>query len=131
MLNKQIKFDSEARASIKNGMDKLADAVKSTLGPQGRCVVIGNWDNGQPHITKDGVTVAKSIQLSDPFENIGCQLIREAALKTLSSSGDATTTSIVFAQAFCNQIENDLADYKVNIPEYKNGIYDARKKDCR
>ena len=128
MLNKQIKFDSEARASIKNGMDKLADAVKSTLGPQGRCVVIGNWDNGQPHITKDGVTVAKSIQLSDPFENIGCQLIREAALKTLSSSGDATTTSIVFAQAFCNQIENDLADYKVNIPEYKNGICDARKK---
>ena len=128
MLNKQIKFDSEARASIKNGMDKLADAVKSTLGPQGRCVVIGNWDNGQPHITKDGVTVAKSIQLSDPFENIGCQLIREAALKTLSSSGDATTTSIVFAQAFCNQIENDLADYKVNIPEYKNGICDAKRK---
>ena len=66
--------------------------------------------------------------MSDPFENIGCQLIREAALKTLSSSGDATTTSIVFAQAFCNQIENDLADYKVNIPEYKNGICDAKRK---
>ena len=125
MLNKQIKFDSEARASVKNGMDKLADAVKSTLGPQGRCVLIGNWDNGLPHITKDGVTVAKSIQLSDPFENVGCQLIREAALKTLSASGDATSTSIVFAQAFCNQIEDDLADYKVNIPEYKEGMKKA------
>ena len=122
MLNKQIKFDSEARASIKNGMDKLVDAVKSTLGPQGRCVLIGNWDNGLPHITKDGVTVAKSVQLSDPFENVGCQLIREAALKTLSASGDATSTSIVFAQAFCNQIEDDLANYKVNILEYKEGM---------
>lgn len=125
MLDKQIKFDSEARASIKNGMDKLADAVKSTLGPQGRCVLIGNWDNGLPHITKDGVTVAKSIQLSDPFENVGCQLIREAALKTLSASGDSTSTSIVFAQSFCSKIEEDLATYKINIPEYKDGMKQA------
>lgn len=125
MLNKQIKLEQEARASIKNGMDTLANVVKSTLGPQGKCVIIGNWNNGSPHVTKDGVTVAKSIQLKDNFENIGCQLIREAALKTLSSSGDSTTSSVVFAQAFCDQIEQDLADYKVNIPQYKQGMKEA------
>lgn len=122
MLNKQIKFDTEARVAIKNGMDKVADAVKSTLGPQGRCVVIGDWNNGLPHVTKDGVTVAKSIQLSDNFENIGCQLIREASLKSADACGDGTTSTVVLTQAFCQQIEEDLANYKVNIPEYANGM---------
>lgn len=122
MLNKEIKFDTEARVAIKNGMDKVADAVKSTLGPQGRCVVIGDWDNGLPHVTKDGVTVAKSIQLSNNFENIGCHLIREASLKSADVCGDGTTSTVVLAQAFCQQIEEDLANYKVNIPEYAEGM---------
>lgn len=122
MLNKEIKFDTEARVAIKNGMDKVADAVKSTLGPQGRCVVIGDWDNGLPHVTKDGVTVAKSIQLSNNFENIGCHLIREASLKSADICGDGTTSTVVLTQAFCQQIEEDIANYKVNIPEYASGM---------
>ncbi len=130
MLNKQIKFDTEARVSIKNGMDLLANAVKTTLGPQGRCVIIGNWNYGQPHLTKDGVTVAKSIQLKDEFENIGCQLIREASLKSNTLVGDGTTTTVVLSQAFCDQIEEDLSEYKINIPEYKFGIDTAKECVC-
>ena len=128
MLNKQIKFDSAARASIKNGMDTLADAVKTTLGPQGRCVVIGNWNNGKPHITKDGVTVAKAIKLSDQFEDLGCQLIREAALKSVNVCGDGTTTSIVLSQAFCDELEVYLAgDHDININDFRRGMVAAKQ----
>jgi len=101
MLNKQIKFKDSARESILEGINILADAVKMTLGPKGKCVVLGDIDK-QPRVTKDGVSVAKEIKLEDPFENVGAQLIREAAVKTLNTVGDATTTSTILAQKLIN-----------------------------
>lgn len=101
MLGKKIKFNSEARELILNGINKLADAVKVTLGPKGNCVVIGNLDKA-PKVTKDGVSVAKEVVLEDDFENVGAQLIREASVKTLNTVGDATTTSTVLAQKMIN-----------------------------
>ena len=112
MLNTQIYFNDNARKKIKTGIDLLANAVKSTLGPQGKCVIIKEV-NKTPHVTKDGVTVAKSIQLPDMAEDTGVQLVREAALKTLNSVGDATTTSTVLAQALIDNIEHDLDNNKI------------------
>ncbi len=97
-MAKQIFFDSEARAKIKRGVDTLADAVKVTLGPRGRNVVIDK-KFGSPTITKDGVTVAKEIELKDAMENMGAQLVKEVASKTADSAGDGTTTATVLAQA--------------------------------
>ncbi|WP_373512635.1 chaperonin GroEL [Persicitalea sp.] len=97
-MSKQIFFDSEARAKIKRGVDTLADAVKVTLGPRGRNVVIDK-KFGSPTITKDGVTVAKEIELKDAMENMGAQLVKEVASKTADSAGDGTTTATVLAQA--------------------------------
>lgn len=97
---KKIKSHLDARKSILEGVNKLANAVKVTLGPKGNCVVIMNQS---PKVTKDGVTVAKEIHLEDPFENAGAQLIKEAAIKTLNTVGDATTTSTVLAQSMINQ----------------------------
>ena len=96
-MAKQIKFDSEARTKLKAGVDTLANAVKATLGPKGRNVVIGK-KFGTPHITKDGVTVAKEIELADPVENLGAQLVKEVASKTADVAGDGTTTATVLAQ---------------------------------
>ena len=101
-MAKQIIFNDEARSSIKKGMDKLADAVKVTLGPLGRNVLIDK-DFGSPIITKDGVTVAREIELEDRFENLGAKLIKEAASKTNDVAGDGTTTSTILAQAIINQ----------------------------
>jgi chaperonin GroEL len=97
-MAKNISFDTEARAKIKNGVDKLANAVKVTLGPKGRNVVIDK-KFGAPSITKDGVTVAKEIELRDPIENMGAQLVKEVASKTADQAGDGTTTATVLAQA--------------------------------
>jgi chaperonin GroEL len=97
-MAKQIEFNSEARTKLKRGVDTLADAVKSTLGPKGRNVVIGK-KFGAPHITKDGVTVAKEIELKDPIENLGAQMVKEVAAKTADIAGDGTTTATVLAQA--------------------------------
>ena len=97
-MAKQIEFNSEARTKLKRGVDTLADAVKSTLGPKGRNVVIGK-KFGSPHVTKDGVTVAKEIELSDPIENLGAQMVKEVAAKTADVAGDGTTTATVLAQA--------------------------------
>ncbi|GHB77117.1 chaperonin GroEL [Persicitalea jodogahamensis] len=97
-MSKQIFFDSEARDKIKRGVDTLADAVKVTLGPRGRNVVIDK-KFGSPTITKDGVTVAKEIELKDAMENMGAQLVKEVASKTADSAGDGTTTATVLAQA--------------------------------
>ena len=96
-MAKQIKFNEEARASIKAGVDKLADAVKVTLGPKGRNVVLDKGF-GAPTITKDGVTVAKEIELEDKFENIGSELVKEVASKTNDNAGDGTTTATLLAQ---------------------------------
>ena len=98
MAAKQIIFHEQARAALLRGVNQLADAVKVTLGPKGRNVVIEkSW--GSPVITKDGVTVAKEIELSDPIENMGAQMVKEVATKTSDNAGDGTTTATVLAQA--------------------------------
>jgi len=97
-MAKMIEYDSAAREKIKKGVDKLANAVKVTLGPKGRCVVIDK-KFGSPTVTKDGVTVAKEIELEDPFENMGAQMVKEVASKTSDVAGDGTTTATVLAQA--------------------------------
>ncbi len=97
MAAKDVKFESEARARIQKGVDTLADAVRVTLGPKGRNVVLDK-SFGAPRITKDGVTVAKEIELSDKFENMGAQMVREVASKTNDIAGDGTTTATVLAQ---------------------------------
>ena len=96
-MSKVIKFDVEARNGLKAGVDKLANAVKTTLGPKGRNVILQK-QYGTPHITKDGVSVAKEIELEDPIENLGAQLVKEVASKTADQAGDGTTTATVLAQ---------------------------------
>src|SRR5476649_1773409 len=97
-MAKLIYFDIEARNKMKKGVDTLANAVKVTLGPKGSNVVIDK-KFGAPTITKDGVTVAKEIELEDPIENMGAQMVREVASKTSDVAGDGTTTATVLAQA--------------------------------
>lgn len=97
-MAKEIKFNIEAREELKKGVDTLADAVKVTLGPKGRNVIIGK-QFGAPHITKDGVTVAREVELDNPFQNMGAQLVKEVASKTGDDAGDGTTTATVLAQA--------------------------------
>jgi chaperonin GroEL len=97
-MAKEIYFEVEAREKLKSGVDKLANAVKVTLGPKGRNVVIGK-KFGAPHVTKDGVSVAKEIELKDPVENMGAQMVKEVASKTADIAGDGTTTATVLAQA--------------------------------
>src|SRR4030088_3081678 len=97
-MAKQIVHGEESRAAILRGVNQLADAVKITLGPKGRNVVLGKT-YGSPTITKDGVTVAKEIDLKDPLENMGAQMVREVASKTSDIAGDGTTTATVLAQA--------------------------------
>jgi len=101
-MAKQIVFQEEARAALKRGVDKLAEAVKVTLGPKGRNVVIDKG-YGSPSITKDGVTVAKEIELEDKIENIGAQLVKEVASKTNDIAGDGTTTATILAQALIGE----------------------------
>src|SRR3989475_8173725 len=98
MPAKQLEFNTEARARLKRGVDQLAEAVKVTLGPKGRNVVIDK-KFGNPTVTKDGVTVAKEIELEDPIENMGAQMVKEVATKTSDLAGDGTTTATVVAQA--------------------------------
>lgn len=97
-MAKKIDFNLSARDGLKRGVDALANAVKVTLGPKGRNVVIDK-KFGAPHITKDGVTVAKEIELVDPVENMGAQMLKEVASKTADVAGDGTTTATVLAQA--------------------------------
>ena len=101
-MSKQIIFNDEARNSLKNGVDQLANAVKVTLGPKGRNVVI-NKGYGSPVITKDGVSVAKEIELEDKFENIGAEIVKEVASKTNDIAGDGTTTATILAQAMITE----------------------------
>jgi chaperonin GroEL len=120
MAAKQIEFDSEARAALKRGVDQLANAVKVTLGPKGRNVVIDK-KFGAPTVTKDGVTVAKEIELEDPIENMGAQMVREVASKTSDVAGDGTTTATVLAQAIVREgLKNVTAG--ANPMDLKRGI---------
>jgi chaperonin GroEL len=117
---KLINFDTDARSALKRGVDQLADAVKVTLGPKGRNVVIDK-KFGAPTITKDGVTVAKEVELSDPIENMGAQMVREVASKTSDVAGDGTTTATVLAQAIVREgLKNVTAG--ANPMDLKRGI---------
>ncbi len=107
-MAKQLVFDEEARRSLKKGIDTLAGAVKTTLGPKGRNVALDK-KFGAPNVTHDGVTVAKEIQLENPFENMGAQLLKEAATKTNDVAGDGTTTATILAQAIVNEGLKNLA----------------------
>jgi chaperonin GroEL len=119
-MAKEISFDIEARDGLKKGVDALANAVKVTLGPKGRNVIISK-SFGAPHVTKDGVTVAKEIELSDPLENMGAQMVKEVASKTNDLAGDGTTTATVLAQAIVKEgLKNVAAG--ANPMDLKRGI---------
>ena len=125
MAAKEIHFRDSARAEIKKGVDTLANAVKVTMGPRGRNVVLEkSW--GSPTITKDGVTVAKEIELSDKFENMGAQMVKEVASKTSDVAGDGTTTATVLAQAIYAE-GSKLVAAGVNPMDLKRGIDAAVK----
>jgi chaperonin GroEL len=113
-MPKQIKFNEDARASIKKGIDKLADAVKVTLGPRGRAVVIEKG-YGAPQVTFDGVTVAKEIELEDKWENLGAEFIKQAADKTNDGVGDGTTTATVLAHAMIDEGEKVIREKGFNV----------------
>jgi chaperonin GroEL len=120
MAAKELQFNTDARSKLKRGVDQLAEAVKVTLGPKGRNVVIDK-KFGSPTVTKDGVTVAKEVELSDPIENMGAQMVKEVATKTSDLAGDGTTTATVLAQAiFREGLKNVTAG--ANPMELKRGI---------
>ena len=119
-MAKEIMYDWEAREGLKKGVDALANAVKVTLGPKGRNVIIDK-KFGAPQITKDGVTVAKEIELKEPLENMGAQMVKEVASKTNDQAGDGTTTATVLAQSIYNTgLKNVTAG--ANPMELKKGI---------
>ena len=119
-MAKQIFFDIEARNKMKKGVDTLANAVKVTLGPKGRNVVLEK-KFGSPSVTKDGVTVAKEIELEDPIENMGAQMVKEVASKTADIAGDGTTTATVLAQSIIGEgLKNVAAG--ANPMDLKRGI---------
>ena len=122
---KDLNFGDDARTKIKAGVEKLASAVKSTLGASGKCVIY-EAARGKPVITKDGVTVAQSVVLYDPVENLGATLIKEAASKTVKEAGDGTTTATVLADALLSQVYE--VSIKSNIREIKQGIDTAVAK---
>lgn len=120
MAAKRVIYGEDARAKLKAGVDKLANAVKVTLGPRGREVIIEKkW--GSPLVTKDGVTVAKEIELKDPYENMGAQLVKEVASKTADVAGDGTTTATVLAQAIFTEGLKAIAS-GANPMDIKRGI---------
>ncbi len=125
MAAKQLVFAEEARRKLKNGVDIVANAVATTLGPKGRNVAVDR-KFGSPTITHDGVTVAKEIELQDPFENMGAQLLKEAATKTNDIAGDGTTTSTVLAHAIVTEGLKNLAAGS-NPMLLKRGIETAAK----
>src|SRR5215471_2840488 len=119
-MAKQITYGDESRQSILRGVNRLADAVKVTLGPKGRNVVLDK-KFGSPIITKDGVTVAKEIELKEPLENMGAQMVREVASKTSDVAGDGTTTATVLAQAIYREGSKNVTA-GANPMELKRGI---------
>ncbi|HYG20160.1 MAG TPA: chaperonin GroEL [Ohtaekwangia sp.] len=135
-MAKEITFDTTARDRIKKGVDKLADAVKVTLGPKGRNVILDK-KFGAPTVTKDGVSVAKEIELKDPIENMGAQLVKEVASKTADAAGDGTTTATVLAQAiYAHGIKNVAAganpmDLKRGIDKAVDAVVDNLQKQSK
>src|SRR4029079_2161715 len=119
-MSKELRFSEDARKSILRGVDALANAVRVTLGPKGRNVVIEK-SFGSPLITKDGVTVAKEVELENKFENMGAQMVREVASKTSDDAGDGTTTATVLAQAIFREGVK-IVTHGQNPMELKRGI---------
>ena len=119
-LVKNLDFGNEAKDRVITGVNKLAQAVKSTLGASGKCVIYEDA-RGNPVITKDGVTVAESVVLYDPVENMGATLIKEAARNTVKDAGDGTTTATVLAEAIIKQIDAAVAD-GLTVREIKDGV---------
>src|SRR3954453_1386876 len=119
-MAKILEFNTAARQSLKQGVDTLANAVKTTLGPKGRNVALDK-KFGAPTVTHDGVTVAKEIELDDPFANMGAQLLKEAATKTNDVAGDGTTTATVLAQAIVHEGMRNVAA-GANAMQLKQGI---------
>ena len=124
-MSKDLKFNIEAREQLKQGVDQLANAVKVTLGPKGRNVIIEK-KFGAPHITKDGVTVAKEVELSDPFQNTGAQLVKSVASKTGDDAGDGTTTATVLAEYIYKRGIKALTS-GINPNQLKRGMDDCVK----
>src|ERR671918_522744 len=120
MAAKEVRFSGDARQRMLRGVDILADAVKVTLGPKGRNVVLDK-SFGAPRITKDGVTVAKEIELADKFENMGAQMVREVASKTNDIAGDGTTTATVLAQSIVREGAKSVAA-GMNPMDLKRGV---------
>src|SRR5438105_12762952 len=120
MAAKDVKFSQDARERMLRGVDILANAVKVTLGPKGRNVVLEK-SFGAPRVTKDGVTVAKEVELEDKFENMGAQMLKEVASKTSDIAGDGTTTATVLAQAIVKEGAKSIADGS-NPMDVKRGI---------
>src|SRR5579859_3318354 len=125
-MPKQLSFSEEARRSLKRGVDKLADAVATTLGPKGRNVALDK-KFGAPTVTHDGVTVAKEIELEDPYENMGAQMIKEATTKTNDIAGDGTTTATVLAQFIVSEGMRNVAA-GANPMLIKRGIEEATNR---
>ena len=129
MAAKQLRFDTDARDRMLKGVNTLADAVRVTLGPKGRNVILAkSW--GAPRITKDGVTVAKEIELEDKFENMGAQMVREVASRTSDEAGDGTTTATVLAQAIVKEGMKSVAA-GMNPMDLKRGIEKAVQSSSR
>ena len=125
-MAKMIKYDADARDKLKRGVDQLANTVKITLGPRGRNVILDK-KYGSPIVTNDGVTIAREIELKDPFENMGAQMVKEVASKTNDVAGDGTTTATVLAQAiFREGLKNVTAG--ANPMGLKRGIEQAVEK---
>src|SRR5207344_2078640 len=135
-MAKILKFDEEARRALESGVNRLADTVKVTLGPRGRNVVLDKkW--GAPTITNDGVTIAREIELDDPYENLGAQLAKEVATKTNDVAGDGTTTATVLAQAMVKEGLRNVAagagpaSLKRGIDKAVDAVSDALLKAAR
>ena len=133
MTAKLVIYDEEARRALKSGIDALASAVKTTLGPKGRNVALDK-KFGAPTVTHDGVTVARDIELEDPFENMGAQLLKEAATKTEDVAGDGTTTATVLAQAILHEGFKNVAagsnpmQIKLGLEKATQAVVEAVKK---
>jgi len=123
MIEKDIDFNQDAREKLSEGINKLADAVKQTLGAAGNTVILED-EVGRPHVTKDGVTVAKSINLSDPVEHLGATIVKQASIKTADEAGDGTTTSIVITQSLVNTAFEKINDKKFNVTKLRNSLDD-------
>ena len=136
MAAKDVKFSTDARNRMMHGVNVLADAVKVTLGPKGRNVVLDK-SFGAPRITKDGVTVAKEIELDDKFENMGAQMVKEVASKTNDTAGDGTTTATILAQSIVREGLKSVAacmnpmDLKRGIDTAVSAVVDAIAKQSR